>query len=92
MILVLKIKSGSDANGFDPDIDAATAMMLLNTPPEIQAVPPGVIQNGTRILSRGIFPGVRPLPINPIGSMAAAVRYSVTLNERSLKFSCDYLF
>ncbi|XP_078239846.1 forkhead box protein N3 isoform X2 [Pogona vitticeps] len=61
----------------DPDIDAATAMMLLNTPPEIQAVPPGVIQNGARILSRGIFPGVRPLPINPIGSMAAAVRNGI---------------
>ncbi|XP_061467918.1 forkhead box protein N3 isoform X4 [Rhineura floridana] len=58
----------------DPDIDAATAMMLLNTPPEIQAgFPHGVIQNGARILSRGIFPGVRPLPINPSGSMAAAV-------------------
>nr|XP_048710084.1 forkhead box protein N3 isoform X3 [Caretta caretta] len=37
-------------------------------------VPPGVIQNGARVLSRGMFPGVRPLPINPIGSMAAAVR------------------
>ncbi|XP_026568684.1 forkhead box protein N3 isoform X2 [Pseudonaja textilis] len=61
----------------DPDIDAATAMMLLNTPPEIQAVPPGVIQNGARILSRGIFPGVRPLPINPIGNMAAAVRNGI---------------
>ncbi|XP_015720785.1 forkhead box protein N3 isoform X2 [Coturnix japonica] len=58
----------------DPDIDAATAMMLLNTPSEIQAVPPGVIQNGARVLSRGIFPGARPLPISPIGSMAVAVR------------------
>ncbi|XP_077766432.1 forkhead box protein N3 isoform X2 [Canis aureus] len=57
----------------DPDIDAASAMMLLNTPPEIQAVPPGVIQNGARALSRGLFPGVRPLPITPIG-MTAAVR------------------
>ncbi|XP_074852748.1 forkhead box protein N3 isoform X3 [Carettochelys insculpta] len=37
-------------------------------------VPPGVIQNGARVLSRGMFPGVRPLPINPIGSMAATVR------------------
>uniref|UniRef100_A0A8C7EQ88 Forkhead box protein N3 n=1 Tax=Neovison vison TaxID=452646 RepID=A0A8C7EQ88_NEOVI len=36
-------------------------------------VPPGVIQNGTRVLSRGLFPGVRPLPITPIG-MTAAVR------------------
>ncbi|XP_062974021.1 forkhead box protein N3 isoform X3 [Elgaria multicarinata webbii] len=40
-------------------------------------VPPGVIQNGARILSRGIFTGVRPLPINPIGSMAAAVRNGI---------------
>lgn len=37
-------------------------------------VPPGVIQNGARVLSRGIFPGARPLPISPIGSMAVAVR------------------
>ncbi|KAF0873420.1 FOXN3 protein, partial [Crocuta crocuta] len=35
--------------------------------------PPGVIQNGARVLSRGLFPGVRPLPITPIG-MTAAVR------------------
>ncbi|XP_007471957.1 PREDICTED: forkhead box protein N3 isoform X2 [Lipotes vexillifer] len=62
----------------DPDIDAASAMMLLNTPPEIQAgFPPGVIQNGTRVLSRGLFPGVRPLPITPIG-MTAAVRNGLT--------------
>uniref|UniRef100_A0A8D0CCS0 Forkhead box protein N3 n=1 Tax=Salvator merianae TaxID=96440 RepID=A0A8D0CCS0_SALMN len=40
-------------------------------------VPPGVIQNGARILSRGIFPGGRPLTINPIGSMAAAVRNGI---------------
>ncbi|KAM9645234.1 forkhead box protein N3 isoform 1-T7 [Trichechus inunguis] len=62
----------------DPDIDAATAMMLLNTPPEIQAgFPPGVIQNGARVLSRGMFPGVRPLPITPIG-MTAAMRNGIT--------------
>ncbi|RMB98832.1 hypothetical protein DUI87_25051 [Hirundo rustica rustica] len=41
-------------------------------------VPPGVIQNGARVLSRGIFPGARPLPINPIGSMAVAVRNGIT--------------
>ncbi|XP_028352102.1 forkhead box protein N3 isoform X6 [Orcinus orca] len=40
-------------------------------------VPPGVIQNGTRVLSRGLFPGVRPLPITPIG-MTAAVRNGLT--------------
>ncbi|PNI84629.1 FOXN3 isoform 7, partial [Pan troglodytes] len=61
----------------DPDIDAASAMMLLNTPPEIQAVPPGVIQNGARVLSRGLFPGVRPLPITPIG-VTAAMRNGIT--------------
>ncbi|XP_058148564.1 forkhead box protein N3 isoform X3 [Dasypus novemcinctus] len=36
-------------------------------------VPPGVIQNGARVLSRGMFPSVRPLPITPIG-MTAAMR------------------
>lgn len=36
-------------------------------------VSPGVIQNGARVLSRGLFPGVRPLPITPIG-MTAAIR------------------
>ncbi|XP_056666531.1 forkhead box protein N3 isoform X3 [Monodelphis domestica] len=40
-------------------------------------VPSGVIQNGARVLSRGMFPGVRPLPIHPIG-MAAAVRNGMT--------------
>ena len=34
-------------------------------------VSPGVIQNGARVLSRGLFPGVRPLPITPIGMTAA---------------------
>ncbi|XP_048655115.1 forkhead box protein N3 isoform X3 [Marmota marmota marmota] len=62
----------------DPDIDAASAMMLLNTPPEIQAVSPGVIQNGARVLSRGLFPGVRPLPITPIGMTAAMSRNGIT--------------
>ncbi|XP_011355432.1 forkhead box protein N3-like isoform X2 [Pteropus medius] len=53
-------------------------MMLLNTPPEIQAgFPPGVIQNGARVLSRGLFPGVRPLPITPIG-MTATTRNGLT--------------
>lgn len=61
----------------DPDIDAASAMMLLNSPPEIQAVSPGVIQNGARVLSRGLFPGARPLPVTPIG-MTAAIRNSIT--------------
>ncbi|XP_004434246.1 forkhead box protein N3 isoform X3 [Diceros bicornis minor] len=40
-------------------------------------VSPGVIQNGARVLSRGLFPGVRPLPITPIG-MTAAVRNGLT--------------
>lgn len=62
----------------DPDIAAASAMMLLNSPHDLHAgLPPGVIQNGARVLSRGIFQGVRPLPINPIGSMAAAVRNGI---------------
>ncbi|XP_016009986.2 forkhead box protein N3 isoform X3 [Rousettus aegyptiacus] len=40
-------------------------------------VPPGVIQNGARVLSRGLFPGVRPLPITPIG-MTATTRNGLT--------------
>lgn len=40
-------------------------------------VSPGVIQNGARVLSRGLFPGARPLPITPIG-MTAAIRNSIT--------------
>ncbi|XP_075388022.1 forkhead box protein N3 [Tenrec ecaudatus] len=39
-------------------------------------VPPGVIQNGSRVLSRGMFPSVRPLPITPIG-MTAAIRNGI---------------
>ncbi|XP_069064260.1 forkhead box protein N3 isoform X2 [Pleurodeles waltl] len=61
----------------DPDIDAASAMMLLNTPPELQAVPPGVIQNGSHGLSRGMLDEVRPVPINPIGSVAAGIRNGI---------------
>ncbi|XP_069493533.1 forkhead box protein N3 isoform X2 [Ambystoma mexicanum] len=61
----------------DPDIDAASAMMLLNTPPELQAVPPGVIQNGSHELSRSMLDGVRPVPINPIGSAAAGLRNGI---------------
>lgn len=38
-------------------------------------VSPGVIQNGARVLSRGLFPGARPLPVTPIG-MTAAIRSS----------------
>lgn len=41
-------------------------------------VPPGVIQNGARVLSRGLFPGVRPLPITPIGMTAAVSRNGLT--------------
>lgn len=40
-------------------------------------VSPGVIQNGARVLSRGLFPGARPLPVTPIG-MTAAIRNSIT--------------
>ncbi|XP_069064266.1 forkhead box protein N3 isoform X4 [Pleurodeles waltl] len=62
----------------DPDIDAASAMMLLNTPPELQAgLPPGVIQNGSHGLSRGMLDEVRPVPINPIGSVAAGIRNGI---------------
>ncbi|XP_006632334.1 forkhead box protein N3 isoform X1 [Lepisosteus oculatus] len=58
----------------DPDIDAAATMMLLNTPDLPASLPQGVIQNGARMGSQGIYPGIRPLPINPIGSRTGAVR------------------
>ncbi|KAF7704035.1 forkhead box protein N3 [Silurus meridionalis] len=37
-------------------------------------VPQGVIRNGACMMNPGLFPGIRPLPINAIGSRAAAVR------------------
>ncbi|KAI1895331.1 hypothetical protein AGOR_G00105200 [Albula goreensis] len=37
-------------------------------------VPQGVIQNGARMMGQTMFPGIRPLPINPIGSRTATVR------------------
>ncbi|XP_051503062.1 forkhead box protein N3-like [Myxocyprinus asiaticus] len=37
-------------------------------------VPQGVIQNGARMMSQGIFPGIRSLPISPIVSRTASVR------------------
>uniref|UniRef100_A0A3B3S8A3 Forkhead box N3 n=1 Tax=Paramormyrops kingsleyae TaxID=1676925 RepID=A0A3B3S8A3_9TELE len=37
-------------------------------------VPQGVIQNGARIVSQGLFPGIRSIPINPIGTRTAIVR------------------
>ncbi|KAM5126959.1 forkhead box protein N3-like [Mantella aurantiaca] len=75
----------------DPDIAAASAMMLLNSPHDLHAgFPSGVIQNGSRVLSRGIFQGVRPLPINPIG-MAAAVRNGIVScrMRTESEVSCD---
>ncbi|MBN3277939.1 FOXN3 protein, partial [Polyodon spathula] len=68
-------------NASNPDIDAATTMMLLNTPDLSATFPQGVIQNGARILSRGMFTGIRPLPINPIGSRAAAVSSNCLLKR-----------
>ncbi|XP_061110432.1 forkhead box protein N3 isoform X2 [Conger conger] len=37
-------------------------------------VPQGVIQNGARMMGQTMFPGIRPLPINPIGSRTTTVR------------------
>uniref|UniRef100_A0A2K6RGT6 Fork-head domain-containing protein n=1 Tax=Rhinopithecus roxellana TaxID=61622 RepID=A0A2K6RGT6_RHIRO len=42
--------------------------------PDIDAA---MIQNGVRVLSPGLFPGVRPLPITPIG-VTAAMRNGIT--------------
>ncbi|XP_047677805.1 forkhead box protein N3 [Tachysurus fulvidraco] len=54
-------------------------------------VPQGVIRNGACMMSPSLFPGIRPLPINPIGSRVAAVR-SVLAGCRILSESepsCD---
>ncbi|XP_038865831.1 forkhead box protein N3 [Salvelinus namaycush] len=37
-------------------------------------VPQGVIRNGASMMSQGLYPGIRPLPINPLESRTAAVR------------------
>ncbi|KAG7466226.1 hypothetical protein MATL_G00162530 [Megalops atlanticus] len=58
----------------DPEIDAAATMMLLNSPDFPTSLPQGVIQNGARMMGQSMFPGIRPLPINPIGSRTATVR------------------
>ncbi|XP_030633545.1 forkhead box protein N3 [Chanos chanos] len=58
----------------DADIDAAVSMMLLNTPHLPGFFPQGVIQNGAHMMNPGLFPGIRPIHFNPIGSRTAAVR------------------
>ncbi|XP_017331669.1 forkhead box protein N3 isoform X1 [Ictalurus punctatus] len=58
----------------DADIDAAVSMMCLNRPETPEFFPQGVIRNGACMMSPGLFPGIRPLPISPIGSRTAAVR------------------
>ncbi|KAI4885286.1 hypothetical protein NFI96_008015 [Prochilodus magdalenae] len=40
----------------------------------LSRIPQGVIHNGARMMSQGLFPGIRPLPISPISSRTAAVR------------------
>ncbi|ROJ78718.1 Forkhead box protein N3 [Anabarilius grahami] len=50
----------------DPRIHHSRALFV--------AFPQGVIQNGARMMSQGLFPGIRPLPINPIVSRTATVR------------------
>ncbi|XP_048126779.1 forkhead box protein N3 isoform X1 [Alosa alosa] len=50
----------------DPDIDAATAMMLLNASDLPFSFPQGVIQNGARMVSQSSFPDIRALPIRSV--------------------------
>ncbi|KAG9347257.1 hypothetical protein JZ751_004824 [Albula glossodonta] len=40
----------------------------------IRAIPQGVVQNGARMLSPDVIPGIRPVPITHTGTKAAAVR------------------
>lgn len=39
--------------------------------------PRGVIQNGARVRSQALFPVIRPLPVNPVGSRTSAIRSSL---------------
>ncbi len=57
----------------------------------LSSVPQGVIQNGARMMSQGLFPGIRPLPINPIVSRTAAVRSVLSLRSRSAHFLTHYM-
>uniref|UniRef100_A0A8C6UD69 Forkhead box protein N3 n=1 Tax=Neogobius melanostomus TaxID=47308 RepID=A0A8C6UD69_9GOBI len=41
-------------------------------------IPRGVIQNGARVRSQALFPVIRPLPVNPVGSRTSAIRWSRT--------------
>ncbi|KAJ8274834.1 hypothetical protein COCON_G00094590 [Conger conger] len=54
-------------------------------------VPQGVIQNGARMMSQDVFPGIRPLPAMPIGSRSAAVRsvLGVCRKRSESDLSCD---
>ncbi|XP_076156214.1 forkhead box protein N3 [Alosa pseudoharengus] len=49
-----------------PDIDAATAMMLLKASDLPFSFPQGVIQNGARMVSQSSFPNIRALPIRSV--------------------------
>ncbi len=57
----------------------------------LSSVPQGVIQNGARMMSQGLFPGIRPLPINPIVSRTAAVRSVLSLRSLSAHFPTHYM-
>lgn len=57
----------------------------------LSSVPQGVIQNGARMMSQGLFPGIRPLPINPIVSRTAAVRSVLSLLSIYAHFSTHYM-
>ncbi|KAM4633401.1 checkpoint suppressor 1 [Polymixia lowei] len=54
-------------------------------------VPRGVIQNGARIRSQGLFPVIRPLPVSPVGSRTTAIRSALGdyLSRGGDSPSCD---
>ncbi|XP_055729316.1 checkpoint suppressor 1 [Salvelinus fontinalis] len=57
----------------------------------ILQVPQGVIQNGARIRSQGLFPVIRPLPICSVGSRTTAIRSALGdyLTQGNIGHPCD---
>ncbi|CDQ82132.1 unnamed protein product [Oncorhynchus mykiss] len=57
----------------------------------LSVVPQGVIQNGARIRSQGLFPVIRPLPICSVGSRTTAIRSALGdyLTQGNIGHPCD---
>ncbi|XP_061668780.1 forkhead box protein N3-like isoform X1 [Syngnathoides biaculeatus] len=53
-------------------------------------VPRGVIQNGARVRSQALFPVIRPVPVNPVGSRTSAISCRGALKRKRSSIG-DYL-